>query len=129
VPGGQRCITAGYVRLRLRRYGFDPEAVDLRGEAVTVQRGPLPSSPPALAATPRSPTNHPQPEPPLVHRNQLVEVQVQCGAVTIRISGQACADGREDEFVNVYLPKTNRTLRARVAGPGQLIFNIQGGVP
>lgn len=113
VAGTQRIIEAGYIQLRLRRFGIDPAGVELHGTQVVVstpgaERHAQPDERAALDAAVA-----------LVKRGQLVEVRVQCGGVTIHATGRALADATELELVKVSLEGTNRTITARVTGPAE----------
>lgn len=124
VAGTQRVIDAGYIRLRLRRFGIDPAGVELQGERVTVtapaaQRSPLPQK----AASGR--TDGPREAAmPLVKRGQLVEVRVQCGGVIIHATGRALMDAGDQEMVKISLEGSNRGITARVTGPAAAEYVI-----
>lgn len=140
VAGAQRTIEAGYVKLRLRRFGIDPASIDLRGERVTVASAKAggeqvaPSSGvTALGArigtAPRAGLAVADAQPPLVKRNQLVEVLVQCGGVIIHANGRAMADATEGELIKVILEGNSRSLVARVTGPGETTCLIARSMP
>jgi len=125
VPGLTRSITVGYVRLRLRRYGINPGALTLVGETTAVQRAPDPATPPAPAASTRAVSQAAEAaDPPCVRRRDLVVVQVRCGGVTITLEGRACQAGHPGQTVTVSIPKTSRTLEARIVGPGQVVVEL-----
>jgi hypothetical protein len=120
VPGTQRIIEAGYVRLRLRRFGIDPAEVELRGTQVVV------SAPAAQRRAQADECAAPDAAVALVRRGQLVEVRVQCGAVTIHATGRALADASELELVKVSLEGSSRTITVRVTGPAEAECIIAG---
>ena len=131
VPGGTRRIEIGFVKYRLKRYGFDPDLISLQGECVVVRRdAPRPALRPNAAPIPGgggSTGTGPAPEAtPLVLRNQPVKVRVQCGGVFITATARACEDGYLGEVVRARLRRTNRTVEGRVMGPAQLLLTIQG---
>jgi len=119
VPGTTRYITADYIRLRLRRCGIRPETLDLQGEGVTVRR----TGATGTQATERS-TAGPQ-ALPLIKRNQLVEVAVQCGGVTIHTTGRAAGDASEGDLIEINLATTNRKVTGRVSR-GTILVVIPG---
>jgi hypothetical protein len=140
LAGGQRTIEAGYVKLRLRRFGIDPAGVDLQGERVTVSSAKAASERPAPQAGTPSPgtrtgasaavgSSSANAQPPTIKRSQLVEVLVQCGGVVIHANGRAMADAATGEWVKVVLDGTNRSLVARVTGPGETTCLIARSMP
>jgi hypothetical protein len=124
LPDRTRAITAGYIRMRLRRFGFDPGQVDLRGETVVVRRTGTPEVA-VEGARPEATSN----QPALVRQGQLVDVEVRCGGVTVRTAGVACRDGAAGELIDLRLEKLNRTVPARVTGPGRATLMISGRKP
>ena len=133
VAGSQRTLQVGYLKLRLRRFGVNPETVDWQGESVMVAGKPTVSQ--VTAAVVDRPGAQPsaavpdQAAPLLVKRNQLVEVQVQCGGVTIHATGRAMADAADNELVKVTLDGSKRVLTTRVTGPAQTICSIARSTP
>lgn len=122
VYGTTRVISAGYVRLRLRHAGLDPEGMTITGEFVAVQR--------AAAGTGAAPTTAPETpalatgEKPVVRRGEGVTVQAICGGVTVTLEGRAGQDAAVGQTITVYLPRTSRTVEARVIAPGQLALEL-----
>ena len=121
--GTSRVIEAGYICLRLRRFGFGAAQVEVRGERVRVRSAAFQ---PAVATAPDGPdpaltTAVP---PPLVRRGQLVEVEAECGAVTVRGSAAASRDAAAGELVELRLPDSSRRLVGRVTGPGRVSLII-----
>lgn len=57
---------------------------------------------------------------PLVRAGETVQVVVQSGGVVIEVSGVARASGAEGEVIPVYVPETQKTVRARVAEKGRV---------
>lgn len=119
VPGTTRYITADYIRLRLRRCGIRPETLDLQGDGVTICH----TGTTGAQATEGS-TAGPQPLP-LIKRNQLVEVAVQCGGVTIHTTGRAAGDASEGNLIEINLATTNRKVTGRVSR-GTILVVIPG---
>lgn len=56
----------------------------------------------------------------VVHRYDLVEVQVLAGGIIVTTSGQAKQDGAVGDLVNVETSDPKRTLIARVVGPSRV---------
>ncbi|MHB8997143.1 MAG: flagella basal body P-ring formation protein FlgA [Armatimonadota bacterium] len=128
LPDRTRSIEAGYIKLRLRRFGVDPAQVDLRGETVVVRRSrmfQIATSEAASGATGDTTTT----EPALVRQGQLVDVEVRCGGVTIRTTGVACRDGAAGHLIDLRLEKLNRKLPARITGPGRVLLTISERMP
>ncbi|MEN6641511.1 MAG: flagella basal body P-ring formation protein FlgA [Armatimonadia bacterium] len=121
VPGTTRHITADYICLRLRRCGIRPETLDLQGEGVTVCRKGA-----ANATATARPVAAPRADA-LIRRNQLVEVEVQCGGVTIHTTGRAAADASEGDLIEINLATTNRKVTGRVSR-GTILVVIPGSV-
>jgi hypothetical protein len=122
IPGATRTLAADYIRFRLRRHSFDPDRMRISGTTVTLRREATAS----VSSPTDTPVTAPLPQPLLAHRGELVEVEVQCGGVTIRTAGRIMSDGRAGELVNVQVDKTNHTLQARVSGPGRLLCVLSG---
>ena len=120
--GTSRVIEAGYISLRLRRFGFSATQVEVRGERVTVRRPAV--APSVAASTGATQTPTAAVPPPLVRRGQLVEVEAQCGAVTVRASATASGDAAVGELVELRLPDSSRRLVGRVVGPGRVSLII-----
>lgn len=119
VPGQTRTIEAGYVRLRLKRYGFDPAQLALSGATVVVAReGPATTTGPAPAAGQPSPT---------LRRNDTVTVAVRCGGVMVSVEGRVVSLNPSGETALVFLPQTGRTVPTRVLGPRQAALDVHGG--
>lgn len=138
IPGTTRPISAGFIALRLRRFGFNPADIQLQGETVLVKSAvPVALAPKGSAssfawqgaATPASLRCENAPEPVLIRRGQYVELQVQCGAVTVIATGRAEREGRPNELIPVRLEKTGRTVLARVLGPGLVFVNLREDLP
>lgn len=126
VAGTQRVIDAGYIRLRLRRFGIDPAGVDLQGQQVTVSASAVAHGPLAPQVAPAGQGGAPDVAAPLVKRGQSVEVRVQCGGVIIFTTGRALMDAAAQELVKITLQDSNRTLTARVTGPAEAEYVIAG---
>ncbi len=136
LPGTTRQISAGFIALRLRRFGFNPAEMQLQGEVVLVKSAvPVASAPdvsapsPAQGASPGALRPANIPEPALIRRGQYVELQVQCGAVIVIATGLAGREGRLNELIPVRLEKTGRTVLARVIGPGLAYVNVREDMP
>lgn len=141
VAGRERRISAEFVRLRLRRYGMDPENIVLEGDGVVVQREEAVPVLSRVAARPNgvrgalhipraadsipAPTAN-EPAPPLVSRNQPVGISVVCGGVVIYNRGRVLEEGRAGDIVTVRLDGASHSLQAVVSGPGQLTLHVGG---
>lgn len=135
LPGTRRLIPVAYLKLRLRRHGIDPATVVLTGESVVVTCS---RELPAVAPRPGSATvvnaagplpGGPSAPAPLVKRNQLVELQIQCGAIVIHTTGRANSDAAEGELVKLSLEGSTRGVIAKVTGPGQAVCIIARSTP
>ncbi len=57
---------------------------------------------------------------PIVRVGETVQVVVQSGGVVIEVLGVARASGAEGEVITVYVPETQKTVRARVVEKGRV---------
>jgi hypothetical protein len=129
-PGYSRVIELGYVRLRARRHGLQPDEVDWQGDRVRVSRPPLTTlSPSVLQPRPAVTSPAAGPAEPLVRRGQLVEVIVRCRGVVVRGSGRALAEGSLGERVGVSLGASTRPVSALITQGPKLLVELTGGNP
>jgi flagella basal body P-ring formation protein FlgA len=56
----------------------------------------------------------------LVQRNELVTMILRTRSMTLTVQGKALDDGGEGQTIRVQNPKSNRTVEARVTGPGEV---------
>ena len=61
----------------------------------------------------------------LVQRNELVTMILRTRSMTLTVQGKALDDGGEGQTIRVQNPKSNRTVEARVTGPGEV--TVVGG--
>ncbi|HEY3396386.1 MAG TPA: hypothetical protein VGM19_01895 [Armatimonadota bacterium] len=120
LPSGLRLLTRGYLRLRLRCAGFDPDQLTLSGaEQVTVS-APAPARPPTAAAPvapaadlpPGSPAA-PAPPPVRLDWGAAVTVVACCGLIEVRATGQI--QGR---------PTVGETVKVRLAGSNAVVEGL-----
>lgn len=128
LPDRTRSIEAGYIKLRLRRFGVDPAQVDLRGETVVVHRSGMPQIATAQAAA-EATADTASPQPALIRQGQLIDVEVRCGGVIVRTTGVACRDGAAGELIDLRLEKLNRKLPGRITGAGRVLLTISERMP
>src|SRR5208283_4451954 len=88
LPGDSRQVSAGYVKLRLRREGIDLAGIEVKGDSVRVSRigGGKPAK--RLAAKDIAGQTAPE-EAPVVRRSEAVEVIVRVGPILVRTAGRA----------------------------------------
>lgn len=118
-----RTITAGYIKLRLRRFGLDPDQLEITGASVKVH-GPTAATQTPSSAAPKAPEA--PLELPLIRRGQMVEVEVHCGGVTIHTTGRAGSDAAAGELLSITLQKTGRNVTARAIAAGTAILIAPG---
>ena len=128
VAGSGRTIESGYVKLRLRRYGIDPATVNLQGQRVMVQGPAIAGTTPAGLARHGAASGSPD-QPLMVKRNQLVELQIQCGGVVVHTNGRAQSDAANGELVKIWLEDSCLSLIARVTGPAEATCAISRSEP
>lgn len=56
----------------------------------------------------------------LVHKGDSVVISAQSSGISVRMPGEALADGGLDEQIRVRNENSNRVVKARVTGPGQV---------
>jgi len=143
LPGHQRSITAGYVRMRIARTGFGTKAVTLAGaNAVLVCRaGPVRSiqrRPPiqlgvGLEARPTGRMGEsaeddrgvamPAPQP-LLRRGEKVQIVVINGGIVISTSGQLLQDAAIGESVMARVRTTGQKVWGTLTGPRQITIRL-----
>lgn len=110
-------ITATQLQLREgRRFPFGPPVSTALEELVGLRpRRSIPAGQPI--------TRSMFEEPPLISRNEVVEVEVLSGPVSLRFDGRADANGRAGDSILVLDPAKNKRFKARVAGKGKVIID------
>ena len=58
-------------------------------------------------------------QPVLVHRNEMIDLIAQKGAIVVTMKGISKSDGRLNEIIQAYNPSSKRTLDAIVTGTGK----------
>ena len=143
LPGRGRFITRGYIKIRLRAAGIDPdafifegpEAVEVLGPQLQLQPQPRPRSVPddSLSAPNsssgstrellrgqggRRAVNEPKKRLIVVRRGEEVFVCASYGLVTVTAMGRALEDGAVGDVIKVQVVRGRRLL-ARITGPHQ----------
>ena len=131
LPGEARMISAGYVKLRLRKAGVGLEDVRVEGDWVKVRGGP---HPPALLPRREEGTATSPPGPlstewrgggttaargaGMVKRGEAVEVWVRAGGIVIKTGGRAVSEGLIGDVVSVRVDQTQTIVSGVVIGKG-----------
>ena len=118
--GDSRALSLGYLKIRLRRWGVDLDAVVFGGSAeVRVSR---PAAPAASAevdmATPGG-ESAPAAPPVTVKRGSKVRLEVALGAVLIVATATTLEDGVVGGVVRMRVDQTRREVWARLRSPTQ----------
>ena len=134
LPGDVRMISAGYVKLRLRKAGIGDEEVKVEGEGVKVKGTATASYPPTPLPRREGGTATSSPGPlstewrggdtaraqgvPVMKRGEAVEVWVCAGGITVKTAGRAAGDGAVGEAVSVRIEQTQTLVSGVVVGKG-----------
>jgi hypothetical protein len=117
LPGRSRVLTLGYLKMRMRRWGVDPESVVFAGAAgVEVSRPApiaLPAAPDAEQVSPDPVA--PAPEPQVVKRGAKLQLVVVCGAVRVVAEAQTLEDGQVGQPVKMRVEQTRQTVWGTLA--------------
>jgi len=118
LSGDSRQVSAGYVKLRLRREGIDLAGIEVKGDGVRASR--VGGGTPTKRQTTGGGADKTAPEEaPVVRRGDTVEVVVRVGPILVKTPGRALGDAAVGGVVRVQIPQTNATLNAIATGVGQ----------
>jgi len=121
LSGRSRVLTLGYLKMRIRRWGFAPEEMVFIGsKQVEVSRAVQPAAgvqPVAGDASPESPV--PAQAPATVKRGARVQLAVECGAVRILAEATTLEDGVVGQPVRMRVEQTRQTLWATLLSRSQ----------
>ncbi len=121
LPGSERTLTLGYIKMRLRRWGLTEPQVQFAGAAqVTVSSAsPAPPSPRSAPAT--AAPDQPQTRPPAVTvpRGTALCLVVSCGGVTVVATATTLEDATVGAVVKVRVDQTRHTVWALLESPTQ----------
>ncbi|MGD9498193.1 MAG: hypothetical protein AB7Y46_17965 [Armatimonadota bacterium] len=125
LPGRERTLTVGYLKMRLRRCGIDCGSVTFIGSAqVLVSAAPLASDPPAAPAPAASATGAelPATAPVIVPRGTRVQLAVECGAVRVLADAVTQEQAAVGALVRLRIEHTGEAISARLTAPTQAIM-------
>lgn len=117
LPGGERTISLGYLKMRLRRWGLGEEQFVFEGPAeVTVSTAAVAAQPAVSAPTPIE-SEPIAPPPVMVKRGSTLRLQVTCGGVTILASATTLEDAAVGAIVKLRVDQTRQTTWALLDSP------------
>ncbi len=121
LAGRSRILTLGYLKMRIRRWGFAPEAMTFTGsEQVEVSRAAQPApGVQAVAGEPSPESPLPAPAPATVKRGARVQLAVECGAVRILAEATTLEDGLVGQPVRMRVEQTRQTIWAMLLSRSQ----------
>jgi len=127
LPGRRRSISAGYVRMRMARAGFDAKGVTLTGApAVTVCH----QAPPTMAQdTPSSRQTATEPDdlaagPIVLRRGQNVEIVVISGGFVVSTTGQLLGDAAVGESALARVTTTGQKVCGMLTASRQITIRL-----
>lgn len=125
LPGGERALSVGYLKLRLRRAGIDCGSVEFNG-AAEVLVSCAPAVRPAEVAGPMegaggdaATTSAPA---PVVPRGSAVRLVLDWGALRVTADATTLDAAAVGAFVRLRLAQTGETVTARLIGPGEALM-------
>ena len=126
LPGGERALSVGYLKLRLRRAGIDCGSVSFTGAAqVLVSSAPAQRPAAAVSAGPDAgggETGCAMPAAPVVPRGSTVRLVLDWGALRVTADATTLEAAAVGGFVRLRLAQTGETVTARLAGPGEALI-------
>ncbi len=127
LPGRERTLTVGYLKLRLRRCGIDCGALTFTGAEQVTVAGP-PAATVAFAPAAGDPSaadaaNVPgAPAPIVVPRGTRVRLAVECGAVRVLADATTQEDAAVGALVRLRVEQTRETVSAQLLSPTQALI-------
>jgi hypothetical protein len=128
LPGDNRCLTRGYLKMRLRRGGVDCASVTFSGaETVEVRRAPMPTATqrqaPGEVEAADPPGARPSvPEPIVVERGTRVRLSVVCGAVCVGAEATLMEDAVVGGRAKMRVEQTRETVVAQIVQPEEAVI-------
>ncbi len=126
LPGGSRRLSAGYIKMRLRRCGVDCDEVDFAGApAVQVHRpgaAPAPRKPPREGTTDGQDGEADRPAPVEIDRGTRIHLTVACGAVFIGAEATLLEDAVVGARAKMRVEQTRETVMAQIVRPTEAII-------
>lgn len=125
LPGQERTLSLGYVKMRLRRWGMSEDRIVFEGAgAVAVSTAVAVVGPPAGAAGADVVEPGPvAPAPITVRRGSALRLQVTCGGVTILASATTLEDATVGGMVRLRVDQTRQTTWAWLESPSCAILS------
>ncbi len=120
LPGRDRTLTVGYLKMRLRRRGIDCADLTFAGARAVLVRAavPMPRSAAGDASTDGlSPRAVARPPAIVVPRGAAVQVTVVCGAVRVTADAVTLEEATVGGMVRLRIEQTRETVTARLVGP------------
>lgn len=116
--GYTRKLTSGYIELRLRQRKIDPNSLPVPLPASVLVTSNRPAAGGVSSGAPATGTASVEPSPYLVKRGDLVRVVVRTASAEITAVGEARADGRLGDMVEVRNVDTGKRFTGRVVSAG-----------
>lgn len=123
LPGRSRWLATGYLAVRFRQAGIDPDQVVVDGpERVQLATPAAPASTAPTSPAPRGLEPGVSPAVgaglPLVARDEQVTLEAVAGSVVVQVPARALAPGRLGERIRVRNLTSGLDVEAVVVGPG-----------
>jgi len=126
LPGRSRTLTLGYLKMRMRRWGLDPESVAFAGsQQIEVSRPAAPVQPIDLRADEHPSDSVTSLAPPVtVKRGCRVQLTVVCGGVHVVAEAMTLEDGVVGQPVKIRVAQTRETVWGTLYGPTSAILRL-----
>ncbi len=128
LPGRERTLTVGYLKMRLRRCGIDCASVTFAGAHEVRVSGPPAAAPLRVepgaddAADVQAGGGEAAPAPVLVPRGTRVRLAVVCGTVRIVADATTQEKAAVGAIVRVRVAQTRETVTAQLIGPTEALI-------
>ncbi len=122
LPGRSRRISRGYIKMRLRAAGIDPDKIAFTGpDYVLISRLSSPktakNAPQTAPKPPSTASNHTPHLPPDIRRGQVLVVKARYGLVEVTAEAVAMESGRVGEVIRVQVRGGRGRVLVRLTGP------------
>lgn len=124
LPGRSRWVATGYLAVRFRQAGIDPDQVVVVGP----ERMALvtPAAPASQVTRTEAPTRASSGAEPVVARDERLTLEAVAGSVVVQVPARALAPGRPGERIRVVNLASGQEVEAVVVGPGRV--RVEAGV-
>lgn len=124
LPGRSRWVATGYLAVRFRQAGIDPDWVVVEGP----ERMALvtPAAPASRETKVQAPAQAPPAETPVVARDERLTLEAVAGSVVVQVPARALAPGALGDRIRVVNLASGLEIEAIVVGPGRV--RVEAGV-